>query len=222
MAEKPPPGPGSVDGLHGSSAPEDGESSPLNAFVLKESRQRRRMRIKKHEKKLEVLDRHNRKCAEAELSMEEMKSNVSAYIKEDLFKKKFVKTWQELCQLQGVSDSIILEDQRASGYSGTPYPEVNRRVQRLLRLDEFPDYMDILQLLNRCNVKYGLGISSEEKSQLARKVFKEVGKIIKHRRRRDFDHHFGSHLTDEVTMDQDPALKVCIHCYTWIYSMDFN
>ena len=183
-------------------------SSPLNEAELKERRQRKKLRLKKLEKKLEVLDRQIKKCAEAEVSLDEMDGGYSAYIKEDILKRKFVKTWQELCQLQRVSDCIVIEDRDSSGYEGTPYPEVNRRVQRLLRLDEFPDYIDIVQLLDRCNTKHSLGIAAEEKGQLARKVFKEVGKIMKRNRHRDFLHHFGSHLTDSFAVTQDPAEQV--------------
>ncbi|CAI8039148.1 Death domain-associated protein 6 [Geodia barretti] len=177
--------------------------SSLNATALRERRQRKKLRLKKLEKRLEILDRQIKKCAEAELSLDEMNSGYSTYIKEDLLKRKFIKTWQELCELQHVSDSIVIEDRE--GYEGTPYPEVNRRVQRLLRLDEFPDYLDIVQLLERCNSKHSLRIGTEEKGQLARKVFKDVGKIMKRSRHRDFVHHFGSHLTDTFSTASDPA-----------------
>ena len=183
--------------------------SSLNATALRERRQRKKLRLKKLEKRLEILDRQIKKCAEAEVSLDEMNSGYSAYIKEDLLKRKFVKTWQELCELQHVSDSIVIEDRE--GYEGTPYPEVNRRVQRLLRLDEFPDYMDIVQLLERCNLKHSLSIGTEEKGQLARKVFKDVGKMMKRSRHRDFVHHFGSHLTDTFYTASDPAEQVWHH-----------
>ena len=200
------------------------ESSALNLAELKERRQRKKLRLKKLEKKLEILDRQIKKCAEADLSLDELESGYSAYIKEDLLKKKFVKTWQELCQLRRVSDSIMIDDRTNSTYDGTAYPEVNRRVQRLLHLDEFPDYIDIVQLLDRCNTKHSLGIASDEKGQLSRKVFKDVGRIMKRRRHRDFLHHFGSHLTDTISMVEDPAEKVrdgvcvcmCVRAYVCV------
>ncbi len=136
-----------------------------------------------------------------------MDSGSSAYMKEDLYKRKFVATWQELCVLVQVPDSIEVEGlSSSSAYSNTPFPEINRRVQRLVRLDEFPDHFDIVELIERCDTKYTLGISAEEKSSLSRQIFKEVGTMLKERRQRDFVSHFGSHLTDEVKLDQDPAL----------------
>ena len=183
------------------------ESSALNATQLREKKHKKKFTIKKLEKKLELLDRQIKKFNEAEVTLDEMASGSSAYMKEDLLKRKFVATWQKLCELQGIPDDLVIEDHDSSSYSGTPYPEVNRRVQRLLRFDEFPDHFDVCQLIERCNKKHNLGISNEEKVLLSRKVFKEVGQILKKCRHRDFIAHFGSHLTDKVKTVEDPALQ---------------
>ena len=135
-----------------------------------------------------------------------MTSSSSAYLKEDYVKRKFLNTWEEICELQKIPPTIevVHED---GAYSGTHYPEVNRRVQRILKTDEFPDHMDIYEVIERCNVKHSLGIGESEKSELSRKVFKEVGKIIKSRRIKDYQAHFGSHLTDTVKLEADPAIQ---------------
>ena len=183
------------------------ESSALNATQLREKKHKKKFTIKKLEKKLELLDRQIKKFNEAEVTLDEMASGSSAYMKEDLLKRKFVATWQKLCELQGIPDDLVIEDHDSSSYSGTPYPEINRRVQRLLRFDEFPDHFDVCQLIERCNKKHNLGISNEEKVLLSRKVFKEVGQILKKSRHRDFIAHFGSHLTDKMKTVEDPALQ---------------
>ena len=143
------------------------------------------------------------------MSLEEMDSGASAYMKEDLLKRKFIATWQELCGLVGISPEIeISSEELSSGYTKTPYPEINRRVTRLLRCNEFPDHYDIIELIERCNTKHELGISVEEKAQLSREVFKDVGKALKAQRARDFKAHFGSHLTDDaLKKSEDPAVS---------------
>ena len=130
-------------------------------------------------------------------------------MKEDLLKRKFIATWQEICKIKGISPDIeIAYEELSNGYSKTPYPEINRRVTRLLRHNEFPDHYDIVELIERCNTKHNLGISIEEKAQLSREVFKDVGKILKAHRAKDFKAHFGSHLTDEALKTrEDPASK---------------
>ena len=144
---------------------------------------------------------------EAEVSLDEMDSGTSAYMKEDLLKRKFMATWQKLCGVVGISPEIeICTDEISLGYTKTPYPEINRRVTRLLRCNEFPDHYDIVELIERCNTKHVLGISVEEKAQLSREVFKDIGKILKSQRARDFKVHFGSHLTDDaLKKSEDPA-----------------
>ena len=141
---------------------------------------------------------------EEEVSLDDMRSSNTAYLKEDYVKRKFMATWQELCDMLKIPSTIEVTHED-DNYSGTSYPEVNRRVQRLLRSDEFPDYVDISELIDRSNTKHSLGISAVEKTEMARKVFKDVGKIIKSRRVKDYQHHFGSHLTDAVKELDDPA-----------------
>lgn len=194
-------------GASTSSRPSSSKQAPLNASHLRERKRRGRYALKKLEKKLEILDRQIRKYNEAEVTLEEMNSGTSSYMKEDLLKRKFVKTWQQLCKLQGIPDEIVIEDPDSGSYTQTPYPEINRRVVRVLRLDEFPDYFDMCQLVERCNAKHKLGITSEEKTQLSKKIFKDVGRILKKRRQRDFKELFGSHLTDRVRVEEDPALQ---------------
>lgn len=197
-----------------------GGKTPLNASHVERRRLKKKYAIKKLEKKLENYNRQIKKfvksskmtiitlpcCrfSEQEVSLEDMKSRNTAYLQEDYLKRKFLATWEELCALLRIPSTIEVTHEDGA-YSGTPYPEVNRRVQRLLRTDEFPDHMDIMELIERCNSKHSLGISAAEKSEMARKVFKEVGKLIKSRRVKDYKHHFGSHLTDAVTELDDPA-----------------
>lgn len=134
-----------------------------------------------------------------------MDSGASAYMREDLYKRKFVSVWQELCHIIEVPDSIQVEHKNDKPYDRTSYPEINRRVQRLLKLDEFPDHYDIVELVERCNSKYNLGIVAEERGLLSRQIFKAVGTLLKDRRQRDFVGHFGNHLTDIVKLDDDPS-----------------
>ena len=179
-------------------------TSAVNCEWIKKGR---KYKVKALEKKLELLDRQIRRFNEADVSLDDMNEASSAYIKEHLLKRKFIDTWEKLCKLKGIDPEVGIEDEQTQNYSGTPYPEINRRVQRLLRMDEFPDCFDIVQLIERANTKHCLGISAEERSHLSTKVFKEVGKALKKRRHRDFVAHFGSHLTDQFKESCDPALQ---------------
>ena len=93
------------------------------------------------------------------------------------------------------------------GYQGTPHSQLNRRVDRLVALNEFPDHYDVCQMVDRVNEKHSLGLEKEERVALSRQVFKEVGKILQGRRRQEFRESFGCHLTDCFAEDDDPAIK---------------
>ena len=107
---------------------------------------------------------------EAEVTLDEMKTGTSAYMKEDKIKQKFIATWNHLCQVVGVPSEIETtesDEDVSSGYNKTAYPEINRRVMRLLRLNKFPDHFDIVELIERCSAKHQLGISTTEKAQMS-------------------------------------------------------
>ena len=74
-----------------------------------------------------------------------------------------------------------------------------------MKLNEFPDYWDVCQLVNRVNERHSLGIKEREAHLLSRKIFREVGEQIKQKRRQTYSQLFGSHLTDII--EEDPALK---------------
>ena len=166
----------------------------------------RKRRIKLLEKKLELYHRQIRRVSEMEVSLDEMKTRSSAYLKEDWLKRRFLHAWEELCALVGVSPEVQMNDHvYVRPYQGTQYPEVNRRVERLLQLGEFPDHYDVCQLVNRCNEKHSLGIKQEETIQLSKRLFKEIGNILKKQRVKDLMLHLGCHLTDDAP--EDPALS---------------
>ena len=168
-------------------------------------RKLRKRKVKRLEKKLELYHRKIREAMEEEVSLDDMKSDTSAYLKEDVLKRKFISTWIELCDILKISHEIQLEDKEVGPYSSTEYPEINRRVDRLLKLGDFPDYWDIAQLIDRVNSKYSLGIKEKDQIILSRKVFKEVGERIKRTREKSWKQLFGCHLTDDI--GEDPAIK---------------
>ena len=163
-------------------------------------------RVKRLEKKLELYDRKIKQMMEAEVSLDEMDSDVSAYLQEDLLKRKFLKTWVELCDLLHISPEVQVGEASYT-YQGTSYSAVNKRVERLLRVGEFPDYWDVLQLIQRANQKHNLNIVEKEQQSMARKVFVEVGELLKKQRLHTWIALFGSHLTDNINKDDDPALS---------------
>ena len=164
-------------------------------------------RLKKLRKKMEIYSRQIKKFNEESLSFSEMDRDDSAYMKVDALQRKLLKTWEEFCRVQGMSPDIAVK-YNTIGFTGTQYEELNKKINRLLdkSMDCFPDYIDVLTIVQRCTTKHKLPISTEEQGTLSRRLFQDIIKELKRRRQGDFVSHFGSHLTDEGRGTSDPAL----------------
>lgn len=147
-----------------------------------------------------------KKLQEAELSLDDMDKEDSPYTLEDRYKKRFVKVWNRLCQLKGRRATTGRETERNLHYAGTSYPEINRRISQYVnRFHTFPDYGDIVEIIEKCNGKHGLGIRKSAIERLAQNTFTDVGNILQKRRMADFAENSGCHLTDSVRPGDDPA-----------------
>lgn len=157
---------------------------------------------------MEIYSRQIKKFNEESLSFNEMDRNDSAYLKVDALQRKLLKTWEEFCRVQGMSPKISIK-YNTTEFTGTGYEELDKKINRLLdkSIDCFPDYIDILTIVQRCTTKHNLPISSEEQGVLSRRLFQDIIKELKKRRQGDFVKHFGSHLTDECKDTSDPALE---------------
>ena len=165
-------------------------------------------RLKKLRKKMEIYSRQIKKFNEESLGYSDMERSDSAYMKVDALQRKLLKTWEEFCRVQGMSPNIAVK-YNTTGFTGTHYEELNKKIDRLLdkSVDSFPDYIDVLTIVQRCTTKHKLPISSEEQSIMSRRLFQDIIKELKRRRQSDFVTHFGSHLTDECKRTSDPALE---------------
>lgn len=157
---------------------------------------------------MEIYSRQIRKFNEESLSYSEMDRDDSAYMKVDALQKRLLKTWEEFCRLQNMSPEIVV-NYNTKTFIGTEYEELNKKINRLLNksVDCFPDYVDVLTIVQRCTIKHNLPISPEEQSALSRRLFQDIIKELKRRRQGDFINHFGSHLTDQCKGMTDPALQ---------------
>ena len=185
------------------------QKHPKGKSVASSSQQRTFLyRLKKLRKKMEIYSRQIKKFNEESLSFNEMDRDDSPYMKVDSLQRKLLKTWEEFCRVQGMSPKINVK-YNTTEFSGTEFEELNKKINRLLdkSMDCFPDYIDVLTLVQRCTTKHNLPISSEEQGSLSRRLFQDIIKELKKRRQGDFVNHFGSHLTDECKGTSDPALE---------------
>nr|XP_033780434.1 death domain-associated protein 6 isoform X2 [Geotrypetes seraphini] len=155
---------------------------------------------------LKVYTTEIRRLQEKELDLEEMDDPDSTYIQENRLKRKMMRIFDKLCELKKCCSLTGRVIEQRIPYRGTRYPEVNRRVEKFInKPDNFPDYGDILKVIQKANVRHGLDLAKKQMQNMAQDAFREVGNRLQERRHLDMIYNFGSHLTDEYKPGYDPA-----------------
>ncbi|NXV98535.1 DAXX protein, partial [Calonectris borealis] len=147
---------------------------------------------------LRVYTGEIRRLQERELDLKELDSEDSTYLQESRLKRKMMRIFQRLCQLKQCSSLTGRVIEQRIQYRGTRYPEVNRRIERFINRPEvFPDYSDILKVIQKASGRHGLGLAQRQMENMAQDAFREVGNRLQERRHLDLVYNFGSHLTDQ-------------------------
>ncbi|NXH17067.1 DAXX protein, partial [Bucco capensis] len=156
---------------------------------------------------LKVYTGEIRRLEERELDLAELDSEDSTYLQESRLKRKMMRIFERLCQLKQCSSLTGRVIEQRIAYRGTRYPEVNRRIERFINRPEvFPDYGDILKVIQKASARHSLGLARRQMESMAQDAFREVGNRLQERRHLDLVYNFGSHLTDQYRPGTDPAL----------------
>ncbi|XP_076865665.1 death domain-associated protein 6 isoform X2 [Brachyhypopomus gauderio] len=159
---------------------------------------------------LKVYNDEIRRLQERDLSLEDMEKEDSSYIQEHKLKRKMMKIYDKLCELKGCNTLTGRVIEQRIPYSGTRYPEINKKIERFINRPEShqnpPDYGDILHVIKCTNDRYELQLSRKQQAQIAQEAFRETGNRLQERRHLDMVYNFGSHITDFYKPTSDPAL----------------
>ncbi|NXO00605.1 DAXX protein, partial [Rhinopomastus cyanomelas] len=156
---------------------------------------------------LRVYTGEIQRLQERELDLAELDSEDSSYLQESRLKRKMMRIFERLCELKQCSSLTGRVIEQRIPYRGTRYPEVNRRIERFInRPEAFPDYSDILKVIQKASTRHGLGLARRQMENMAQDAFREVGNRLQERRHLDLIYNFGSHLTDQYRPGADPAL----------------
>ncbi|KAM8793815.1 death domain-associated protein 6 [Eudromia elegans] len=164
--------------------------------------------IRSLENLLRVYAGEIRRLQERELDLAELGSAESPYVQEGRLKRRLVRLFERLCALKRCSSLTGRVAEQRIAYRGTRYPEVNRRIERFInhRPAAFPDYADILKVIEKASARHGLALPRRRMESMAQEAFREVGNRLQERRHLDLVYNFGSHLTDHYRPGSDPAL----------------
>ncbi|XP_010725307.2 death domain-associated protein 6-like, partial [Meleagris gallopavo] len=125
---------------------------------------------------LRVYTGEIRRLQERELDLAELDSEDSSYLQESRLKRKMMRIFQRLCDLKQCSSLTGRVIEQRIAYRGTRYPEVNRRIERFInRPEAFPDYSDILKVIQKASARHSLGLARRQMESMAQDAFREVG-----------------------------------------------
>ncbi|KAM9435022.1 death domain-associated protein 6 [Clarias gariepinus] len=177
----------------------------------KKTKRASRKQIAHLENLLKVYSDEIKRLQERELSLEELEKEDSCYIQEHKLKRRMMKIYDKLCELKNCSTHTGRVMEQRIHYSGTRYPEINKKIERFINRPEVhenpPDYTDILQVVKRANKRNQLMLSRKQEAQIAQEAFCETGSKLQERRHLDMVYNFGSHLTDLYKPTSDPAIN---------------
>ncbi|XP_068929532.1 death domain-associated protein 6 isoform X2 [Petaurus breviceps papuanus] len=169
-----------------------------------------RRQIQRLEQLLALYVGEIKRLQEKELDLSELDDPDSAYLQEGRLKRKLLGLFGRLCELKACSSLTGRVTEQRIPYRGTRYPEVNRRVERLINRpgpDTFPDYGDVLRAVEKAATRHGLCLPRRQLQLLAQDAFRDVGTKLQERRHLDLVYNFGCHLTDDYRPGIDPALS---------------
>lgn len=192
--------------------PQQPTTSGLNGDADPDRRAARKSRkqIAYLENLLKVYNEEIRRLQESDLSLDDLEAEDSLYIQEHKLKRKMMKIYETLCEIKGCGTLTGRVLEQRIDYSGSRYPEINKRVEKFINSPEArmnaPDYHDILQVVLRANERHDLRLTRKQLNDIAKEAFRETASRIQDRRHLDLVYNFGSHLTDSYRPTTDPAL----------------
>ncbi|XP_053957710.1 daxx-like protein [Anastrepha ludens] len=162
--------------------------------------------IKKLNKALYILTKRIEVLESAEVDWED---EDSSYLQVERFKKRACQIYEKICDLTGESKNAHRLVKKPIHFNGTTYTQFNKTLQAYVnRTKEFPDYFDVLRMLEHCNRQYDYALANFEMKRIAHDAFIKVGKLLQSRRKTDLYEtvtHFTAHEKDPATID--PALQ---------------
>ncbi|XP_070073565.1 daxx-like protein [Drosophila takahashii] len=136
----------------------------------------------------------------------------SSYLQVERFKKRACQIYEKICDLTGESKKASRQLKQPIQFKDTAYTHFNRTLSAFVnKMREFPDYHDVLQILEHCNKEKELGLASFEMKRIAYDAFAKVGRLLQSRRKTDLYEtvtHFTANVKDPAASDPELLAKL--------------
>lgn len=163
--------------------------------------------LKKLYKALVKLKRHIADLEEAEVDWDDDED--SSYLKKVRFEKRACEIYNKICEITGESAHAHRIVKKPIKFKGTDFPEFNIKLQKFVNKNKsFPNYFEVLRLLDYCNKTHNFGLSNDQTKSYAQDAFEKLGKTLQKRRKDDFYESAVSYVgkTKDPAKD-DPKLR---------------
>lgn len=163
--------------------------------------------LKKLYKALVKLKRHIADLEEAEVDWDDDED--SSYLKKVRYEKRACEIYNKICQITGESTHAHRIVKKPIKFKGTDFSAFNAKLQKLVnKKKSFPNYLDVLKLLDYCNKTHKFGLTNDQLRPFAQDAFEKLGKALQKRRKDDFYESAVSYVgkTKDPAKD-DPELR---------------
>ncbi|KAM8716568.1 hypothetical protein ACLKA7_003447 [Drosophila subpalustris] len=179
------------------------EIAPPTATSPSTGNKRTDERIRKLNRTLYTITKRISALEEADVDWND--DDDSSYLQVERYKKRACQIYEKICDLTGESKSAHRQMKQPILFKDSPYPQFNRTLSAFVnRMHEFPDYHDVLQLLEHCNKDKNLGLATFEMKRIAHDAFVKVGRLLQARRKTDLYEtvtHFTANAKDPAASD---------------------
>ncbi|CAD6996782.1 unnamed protein product [Ceratitis capitata] len=191
------------------SAVSGSSSGPIEDISTSTGNKHTDEQIKKLNKALYILTKRIEVLESAEVDWDD---EDSSYLQVERFKKRACQIYEKICDLTGESKNAHRLVKKPIHFNGTTYTQFNKTLQAFInRTREFPDYFDVLRMLEHCNRQYDYALASFEIKRIAHDAFMKVGKLLQSRRKTDLYEtvtHFTAHEKDPAAVDAELLAKL--------------
>jgi len=159
---------------------------------------------KKHKKKLEralaLCEKKIRQLEETEVDFDD--DNDSVYILEAKYKKRYMEIYRKLAACNKLSSNLDRRSDKQFKFEDSKYVNINLKLSKFVnRTKQFPDFVDIRQLVEETNQAQSLNLSEIQIHNEAEHIFQAVGKKLKNRRAHDDCDSLYSHFKELRPVD---------------------
>uniref|UniRef100_A0A1A9W3Y2 Daxx histone-binding domain-containing protein n=1 Tax=Glossina brevipalpis TaxID=37001 RepID=A0A1A9W3Y2_9MUSC len=190
---------------------EDEVTTNMQADVMSTGNKKTDEQIRKLNKALYILTKRIKALEQAEVEWDNDDED-STFLQMERSKKRAYQIYEKICDLTGESKNAHRLVKKPIKFNGTRIPQFNKTLQAFInRTKEFPDYFDVMRMLEHCNRTYDLGLVNFEIKNIAEDAFIKVGKLLQTRRKTELYetlNYFAGSNKDPATHDPLLAAKL--------------